>query len=149
MSDDTIAQLPLDVGGKTQITQAIDYSQSQAILTQTDIDAILGPVGEIPAFMTASLPLPPHHWLYSPQSDDPPAPVHVAIIDEGQLQRLDTPTARDRIVDAVRWALKAATLNGGDVVLDPDAVVQNVCYALLGDQNRRAVSLDGIEENHY
>lgn len=149
MSDDTITQLPLDVGGKTQITQAIDYSQPQAILTPTDIDAILGPAGEILAFMTASLPLPPHHWLYGPQSDDPPAPVYVAIIDEGRLQRLDTPDARDRIVDAVRWALKAATLNGGDMVLDPDAVVQNVCYALLGDQSPRPVSIDNIEENHY
>ncbi len=66
---------------------------------------------------TASFPLPKDHWIYSPGKAPLPILTH----------RL-----RQEVTDAVKYALAAATMHGSDMDFDPDAVVQNVIYALCG-----------------
>ena len=80
-------------------------------------------------FFTASFPLPEDHWLYVGQntgwdtvrdtSADTPYPIL-------------THQLADKVVEAVRYALRGATMNGRDMNLDPDAVVLNTVYALCG-----------------
>lgn len=80
-------------------------------------------------FFTGSLPLPKNHWLYAPGAEgwdnlrecspDLPHPV-LEIVH------------RQAVQDAVRYAIRAATLNGSDMNFDPDALVQNTVIALCG-----------------
>ena len=81
------------------------------------------------AFATASWPLPKTHWLYAPTPEgwdnerdcfpDLPHP----ILHEAH---------RDAVIAAVRYAIRAATMNGADPDLDPDALVQSAVVALCG-----------------
>lgn len=81
------------------------------------------------SFFTASLPLPPDHWLYAPRPDgwdserdcfpDRPHPIL-------------THEQREQVVAAVRYAIRAATNNGTETDFDPDALVQNAVVALCG-----------------
>lgn len=79
------------------------------------------------AFAVVSLPLPESHWLYAPRQymtghDEPvelPSPV---------LTHAD----RDRVVAAIRYAVRGATMLGTEMDFDPDALVQNAVYALCG-----------------
>ena len=88
------------------------------------------PVTRLPdgsAFVCVSMPLPRAHWIYqvgvwdTDRDSDAPVPVF----------------GRDR-VEAVRaaakWAVRAATMNGTEMDFDPDALVQNMVYALCGPQ---------------
>lgn len=81
------------------------------------------------AFAVLSLPLPKDHWLYKPSPDgwdsvrdcapDLPHPIL-------------THEQRDAVVAAVRYAVRAATMNGKELDFDPDALVQNAVVALCG-----------------
>jgi len=79
------------------------------------------------AFVIMSFPLPKQHWLYAPRQympghDEPvelPSPV---------LTHAD----RDRVVAAIRYAVRSATMCGAEMDFDPDALVQNAVYALCG-----------------
>jgi hypothetical protein len=81
------------------------------------------------AFSTMSFPLPADHWLTAPaceqwdsardESADLPYPI---------LSRL----LQSQVVDAARWAIRAATMRGQCHDFDPDAMVQNFTYALCG-----------------
>lgn len=87
------------------------------------------------SFMTTSLSLPEDHWLY--QTDEslnvPPPPIRLfEDTNDNEHTPLERKDARLRITKAVQWALKAATMNGTEQNYDPDAVVQNTVYALLG-----------------
>ena len=81
------------------------------------------------AFFTASMPLPKDHWIYAPNCQE---------WDELRDTSADVPhpilTSADRqfVIAAVRYAVRGATMNGKDVDFDPDALVQNACYALCG-----------------
>ena len=81
------------------------------------------------AFTTASFPLPKNHWLYAPRLEgwdnerdcfpDLPHPIlHGA--------------HRNAVCAAVRYAIRAATMNGAEPDFDPDALVQNAVVALCG-----------------
>ncbi len=91
----------------------------------TDNKVTLLPDGS--AFATMSFPLPKNHWLYAPRQylaghDEPvelPSPVL-------------THTDRDRVVAAIRYAVRGATMCGTAMDFDPDALVQNAVYALCG-----------------
>jgi len=75
--------------------------------------------------------LPEDHWLYAPyifapDAEDPielPLPI-LTHADQGV------------VVAAVRFALRAATMCGQEPDLDPDALVQNVVYALCRPKER-------------
>ena len=79
------------------------------------------------AFSVLSLPLQEDHWLYReyvymPGSFDPvelPSPC---------LTHAD----RDRVISAIRYAIRGATMRGREKDFDPDALVQNAVYALCG-----------------
>lgn len=80
------------------------------------------------AFAIWSLPLPEDHWLTAPQAD----------WDDDHDTLADTPTPilthalREHVIAAARYAIRGATANGTDMDFDPDAMVQNFCYALCG-----------------
>ena len=88
-------------------------------------DATILPDGS--AFFTASMPLPKTHWLYAPRVYMP-----------GHEEPVELPTPvlthadRDRVVAAIRYAVRGATMCGKDPDFDPDALVQNAVYALCG-----------------
>lgn len=74
------------------------------------------------AFMTASFPLPKTHWLYERDPEgfigDPP--------ETGGLR------------EATKWAVRATTDCGNILDFDPDAMVQNVEYAMRRQQPESA-----------
>ena len=82
------------------------------------------------AFFTASLPLPANHWLTAPA---------VPGWDSERDTAPDTPQPflnhaehRDRVVAAMRYAIRGATMRGQENDFDPDALVQNAVYAMCG-----------------
>lgn len=82
------------------------------------------------AFFTASLPLPKDHWLTAPD---------VPGWDSKRRTAPDTPHPflnhtehRGRVVEAMRWAIRGATMRGQIQDFDPDALVKNAVYAMCG-----------------
>jgi len=84
------------------------------------------------AFAVASWPLPKDHWLYAPRSEwdskrdeysECPHPV------------LNHQEHRQAVIAALRYAIRGATMCGQEMDFDPDALVQNACYALCGPFN--------------
>ena len=80
------------------------------------------------AFATASWPLPKDHWLYAPRGEwdsarDEYAECPAPILTRAQVQA---------VTAAARYAIRGATMCGHDQDFDPDALVQNLCYALCG-----------------
>lgn len=81
------------------------------------------------AFFTASSPLPGDHWLYAKGSDgwdrerdcNPDLPMPILTHEQ-----------RGAVIAAVRYAVRAATMNGRESDFDPDALVQNAVVALCG-----------------
>lgn len=77
--------------------------------------------------MVGSFPLPKDHWLYAPteyvgdavEPADQPKPIFTHEMDKA-------------VIAAVRYAVRAATMNGADTDFDPDALVQNAVLALCG-----------------
>lgn len=80
------------------------------------------------AFSVVSFPLPKDHWLYAP----------LAAWDSERDDMADTPhpiltnAQREAVVAAARYAIRGATMRGQEPDFDPDALVQNFCYALCG-----------------
>ena len=95
--------------------------------TQQGAACVILPDGS--AFATASWPLPKDHWLYAPSPEgwdserdcmpDLPRPIL-------------TGEHRAAVQAAIRYAVRAATLNGKEPDFDPDALVQNASVALCG-----------------
>lgn len=81
------------------------------------------------AFAVISFPLPANHWIYAPHPEgwdrerdtfiDTPHP----ILDDSYIPAL---------TEALRYAIRGATLCGKVKDPDPDALVQNAIYALCG-----------------
>ncbi len=78
---------------------------------------------------TASLPLPSDHWLYAPNTagwdHERDCPLDTPLPVLGEIHRV-------AVRNAVRWAVRGATVRGAEMDFDPDALVQNVVYALCG-----------------
>lgn len=91
----------------------------------TDSQVTVLPDGS--AFGLMSFPLPADHWLYAPREYSEGA-------DEPQdlPQPILTHALRAQVVDAVRYAVRGATMCGKENDFDPDALVQNAVYALCG-----------------
>jgi hypothetical protein len=79
------------------------------------------------AFAVYSYPLPKGHWLYAPreyeQGAEGPKELAAPIL---------THAAREQVISAIRYAVRAATDCGKETDFDPDALVQNAVYALCG-----------------
>jgi hypothetical protein len=100
-------------------------------------EAVVLPDGS--AFFTASMPLPKDHWLYAPRSDgwdsvrecSPEVPQ--PILDNSH---------RAAVRAAAQYAVRAATVQGTEPDFDPDALVQNACYALCGPAGGACLPID-------
>lgn len=83
------------------------------------------------AFAVYSYPLPKDHWLYASreyeQGAEEPKELAAPIL---------THAAREQVVSAIRYAVRAATDCGKETNFDPDALVQNAVYALCGPFNK-------------
>lgn len=83
------------------------------------------------AFAVYSYPLPKGHWLSAPreyeQGAEEPKELAAPIL---------THAAREQVVSAIRYAVRAATDCGKETDFDPDALVQNAVYALCGPFNK-------------
>lgn len=80
------------------------------------------------AFATASFPLPKNHWLYAPRGEwdsarDEYTECPVPILTNAQ---------KSDVIVAARYAIRGATMCGQEQDFDPDAMVQNIVYALCG-----------------
>jgi hypothetical protein len=81
------------------------------------------------AFFTMSLPLPNDHWLYAPACTE-----WDSVRDEvADCPRpILTNESRSAVWVAAKYAIRASTMNGKDMDFDPDAMCQNIAYALCG-----------------
>ncbi len=76
--------------------------------------------GELPdgsAYVLISLPPPEDHWL--DESADCPRPILTRELES-------------QVREAIRYAVRGATMQGRDMDFDPDALVLNAVYALCG-----------------
>ena len=85
-------------------------------------------VGALPdgsGFATMSYPLPADHWSLADGFDEPPA-----------AWRMGTGPKRSELAEIIRaagrYAYRAATMNGKEPDLDPDALLQNLVVGFLG-----------------
>lgn len=90
------------------------------------------------AFATASWPLPKDHWLYAPlaawdSQRDESAECPLPILTNAQ---------REAVTAAARYAIRGATMRGQEKDFDPDALVQNLCYALCGPASGPVLATD-------
>lgn len=83
------------------------------------------------AFSVASLSLPKGHWLYAPRGEWDNERDEYAECPRPIL----THELREQIVAAARYAIRCVTVRGQASDFDPDALVQNMVYALCGPFN--------------
>lgn len=77
---------------------------------------------------TASFPLPKDHWLYKDEEFNvPPMPFRI-----GGTQHELRIEWRKKIIQAARYAVRSATMNGKVDDFDPDALVQNMVVGMIG-----------------
>ncbi len=95
------------------------------------------------AFALASLPLPENHWLYAPRQYMPGADEPVEL-PSPCLER--TAENYERAELAIRYAIRGATMCGKEPDFDPDALVQNALYALLGPYPRECMTIKETKE---
>lgn len=82
------------------------------------------------AFSVLSLPLPSDHWLYKERVYASPESMDTVDLPLPFVER--TVENLDLVRAAARWAIRASTNCGKDSDFDPDAMVQNLVYAMLG-----------------
>jgi hypothetical protein len=91
----------------------------------------------------ASFPLPADHWIYAPRCEqwdrerDTTADTPIPILDD---------TQREAVKEALRWAIRGATMNGTEMNFDPDALVLNTVYALCGPCPHQPLTLPPTPE---
>ena len=96
-------------------------------------DVVVLPDGS--GFATASFPLPQNHWSIQPGLNVPPM----------SFRMIECPQRREmaeKVRAAIRYAYRAATMNGKETDLDPDALVQNAIVGLLGYHTADGLSSD-------
>lgn len=81
------------------------------------------------AVALASYPLSKDHWLFAPREYVPGADEPVEL-PSPCIERSAENYERAKL--AIRYAIRGATMCGKDPDFDPDALVQNALYALLG-----------------
>lgn len=90
----------------------------------TTIHELRNESGEvIHACATASFPLPKDHWIYAEPVEPEPTS---GITSKDQL--------REKIREAIRYAIQVCTSNGKDMDFDPDAMCMGVDHVLFRDK---------------
>ena len=81
------------------------------------------------AFSIMALPLPKDHWIYHKGDDgfSLPPPMGFRMIDCPQRKAM-----ADKIRDAVKYAVRGATMHGEEFDFDPDALMQLMVVGMLG-----------------
>ena len=74
-------------------------------------------------FFTASFPLPKDHWIYEANTR-PPMPLRMSPEERHKWQ--------DKVREAIKYAVRGATMSGKEADFDPDALVQNAIVGLFG-----------------
>lgn len=105
-----------------------------------DLGATIDARGMAPdgsGWATMSMPLPADHWStkHNPEFETPPMPFRMG---EGPLRDLWAANIRD----AARYAYRASTMQGRELDLDPDALVQNFVIGMLGYWTPDGISSD-------
>lgn len=98
-------------------------------------DPIILPDGS--AVGLISLPLPKEHWLYAPRQYMPGAEEPVEL-PPPCVERSAENYERAKL--AIRYAIRGATMCGKEMDFDPDALVQNALYALLGPYPKQCLA---------
>lgn len=75
------------------------------------------------SFFTASFPLPETHWIYE-SNIRPPMPLRMASDERHKWH--------DKVREAIKYAIRGATMCGKENDFDPDALVQNALVGLFG-----------------
>lgn len=91
-------------------------------------------------FATASMPLPEDHWLYG-SSQRPPMSFRMGKTDPRRAE------FEERLRQAGRYAVKAATMSGKDDDFDPDALIQNLIVGALGYHTSNGLTQMGPEDS--
>lgn len=98
----------------------------------SDLGGKVQEAGRLPdgsGFGVVSFPLPKTHWIFAETHGEYEAPPMALRMGVGHPQRQ---WMEERIRDAGRYAVRAATMNGREMDFDPDALVQNLVIGLLG-----------------
>ena len=103
----------------------IDSKETQHGVSACDVTVL--PDGSV--CVTDSFPLPKDHWLYGPYCTEVDK-AHGNL--SGAPRPILTHKLRGEVVAAARYAIRGATNRGAITDFDPDALVQNVVYALCG-----------------
>lgn len=98
-------------------------------------------VGVLPdgsGFSTVSMPLPKNHWLIKNPDDFnvPPMPLRMGI--KNPMRK----SFENALMEAGKYALRSATMNGKIDDYDPDAVIQNLIVGFLGYHTETGLSID-------
>ena len=109
---------------------------AQAKAAPTQNITAYGDVTPLPdgsAFAVVSYPLPHDHWLYAERvyAGD-------AIESERPAKPILTHELREKVIAAIRYAIRASTNCGKELDFDPDSLVQNAVYALCGPYKQAA-----------
>ena len=134
----------IDAENKEAIFQALvdTVGESISVLTKIDLESTmlylagcLTVAVQEKMLTVASFPLPKDHWLYAPREYD---------VDAENPKELPSPilthALRAEVVSAIRYAIRGATMCGKETDFDPDALVQNVVYALCGPYGSAALT---------
>lgn len=140
MNDDLISRLRSCSAIHQLPHEAADRIEAQAARIAEPVATFSEPVvlPDGSAFATASFPLPKDHWLYAPRGawdserDDFAETPHPIL----------TNAQREAVRAAGRYAVRGATMCGKEPDFDPDALVQNLCYALCGPANAKVLPAD-------
>lgn len=107
------------------------------------------------SFAVASFPLPKDHWLTQQGNNIPPRPFRMGISEKAIINmrmqdaclELTRSDFADKIREAGRYAIRASTLNGVDMDFDPDAMLQNLVVAFLGEWTENGLSGENWEDS--
>ena len=87
--------------------------------------------------MTASFPLPKHHWSCAEPEGFNVPPMGLRC-GAGELRE-----HLERVVlDAAKYAVRSSTMNGKEADFDPDALIRNMLTGLLGYATEDGLSQD-------
>ena len=125
-----------DGGPSVQFAAHLHDLIAQAKAAPTQNITAYGDVTPLPdgsAFAVVSYPLPHDHWLYAERvyAGD-------AIESERPAKPILTHELREKVIAAIRYAIRASTNCGKELDFDPDSLVQNAVYALCGPYKQAA-----------
>lgn len=122
----------------------------------TDVGGTITEIGRLPdgsGFAMMSMPLPKDHWsTRKSEHEPPPMPlrlgngraVTMVLEDDGPSRTVRW--TRDQLAQAIRaagrYAYRAATMQGQEPDLDPDALIQNLVVGMLGYWTQAGLSGD-------